>query len=392
MWHGLNIRLHEGTVVHLTDLQSADLNNEPCVVQQFSAEKEKWVVQPQHPRFEGKKILVAEHNLVFGYCLLPQSPGSTTAHKCVRILEKQGSCGGGLATSGDCPRGTVLFKEAPFIISPTGVGSMWDQRWRAYLTMMMRAKSDPAFRQVLECFEKLTPGNEDDSDGRQKVKAHAYRLFDEAMELQARANGGAPSPDASVREEQVASVFSALLKWQQNQFRFENGFPKGAAAIFSFTAQMNHSCVPSVIVEPQWSPLVPGKNSELDGRIIARTACHVQAGDALCINYGPKELLTWSLEKRRAYLLEKNGFLCQCQRCVLESQRETSAASDTPTTTAPIRSDAAQQQTGQVESSEEAPPGEKPDAPGGEWLAHLNSTGSSKSKGRKKSASKNKKK
>ena len=43
------------------------------------------------------------------------------------------------------------------------------------------------------------------------------------------------------------------------------------------------------------------------------------AGERVTFNYGPDELVhSWRLPQRRAYLLEKLGFVCQCARCVAE--------------------------------------------------------------------------
>lgn len=48
----------------------------------------------------------------------------------------------------------------------------------------------------------------------------------------------------------------------------------------------------------------------------------VKAGEECSYNYGPKELLDWDLVKRRKYLSEKNGFVCRCERCRAEAEKE----------------------------------------------------------------------
>ena len=56
--------------------------------------------------------------------------------------------------------------------------------------------------------------------------------------------------------------------------------------------------------------------------VIARAARDLAVGEELSINYGTRDLVEWPLEARRAYLLEKNGFLCQCLRCRTEEKAD----------------------------------------------------------------------
>ena len=43
-------------------------------------------------------------------------------------------------------------------------------------------------------------------------------------------------------------------------------------------------------------------------------------GTECCINYGPRELIDWPVEKRQQYTLRELGFVCSCTRCVRETQ------------------------------------------------------------------------
>ena len=46
----------------------------------------------------------------------------------------------------------------------------------------------------------------------------------------------------------------------------------------------------------------------------------IAPGERLTINYGPDELVAWSLEERRKVLHERFAFVCGCERCVAEEE------------------------------------------------------------------------
>ena len=127
------------------------------------------------------------------------------------------------------------------------------------------------------------------------------------------------------RGAEVAAVTDVLRKFEANQFQFEHGGPnvEGACALYRQVARMNHSCAPSVVLEPSRLPQRPGERFAGDGAVSARTCCAVNAGEALTISYGAKDLVNWDVDDRRAYLRDKNGFFCMCLRCQLEAGNQT---------------------------------------------------------------------
>lgn len=314
MLHGLLQRLHAGTTMFISGSSAGELQNEPCAVERFDRETSRWIVVLRRPAHGGKKLGVPEDALSFGFAILPQNVTASSAR--ARMVASQGGCGRGLVATAATKRGTELYTEEPMFVSPTGVAQMWSVRWRAYLTMQMGAQSNPMMGVAAHAFDELTEGDDSD-EGKAKVRAAAERIFDEAI-----AANPAAGADPAVREEQVGRVFSVLMRWQSNQFRFPNGTgPDGAAAaIYRYTASMNHACAPTVVLEPQWSAQQPGEAVVGDGRIIARALADLQPGDPLTINYGPRDLVGWPLDKRREYLRAKHGFVCGCPRCEAESQ------------------------------------------------------------------------
>ena len=110
-----------------------------------------------------------------------------------------------------------------------------------------------------------------------------------------------------------------LRKYDAKQLPFlHGGDATDATALFQIAAQMAHSCAPNVTLDNVRLPQTPGENVRGDGRLVGTAAVDVEPGDALTINYGPKGLLHWPLERRRRYLRETRGFECGCARCSLE--------------------------------------------------------------------------
>ena len=46
-----------------------------------------------------------------------------------------------------------------------------------------------------------------------------------------------------------------------------------------------------------------------------RAKRQLMPGERVTLNYGPAALCNWPLAKRRAYLIDKCGFVCGCEKC-----------------------------------------------------------------------------
>merc|ERR1711998_15641 len=181
--------------------------------------------------------------------------------------------------------------------------------------MEAAAQGDARMQRALDSFDELT------SDG--GTEARRERLRECAEELFAEVADRMPPDQAeAMRAEQVDRIHQVLLKAELNQHRFASGAgPKGGhcTAVYRYTAHMNHSCAPSVFLEPNGMVLRrPGAPEQEDGMAIALALRDISEGQSLCINYGPRELVDWPLEQRRTYLEQKNGFICRCERCMAE--------------------------------------------------------------------------
>ena len=77
---------------------------------------------------------------------------------------------------------------------------------------------------------------------------------------------------------------------------------------------MHADCLP-----PQ-AHFFPGSIVKDDGILTAKALRPIEPGERLTLCYGPKDLPSWPLQRRREYLLEKNGFVCCCALCVAEER------------------------------------------------------------------------
>merc|ERR1712232_1023270 len=105
-------------------------------------------------------------------------------------------------------------------------------------------------------------------------------------------------------------ISNVLLKMLANHHEYDDGSEFGASSLHRQTSMMNHSCMPNVATERLWNTLVSGAQSNKDGAIVVRALCDLQAGDELCFNYGPHDLVTWPVSQRRSHLLDACGFWC----------------------------------------------------------------------------------
>jgi hypothetical protein len=71
---------------------------------------------------------------------------------------------------------------------------------------------------------------------------------------------------------------------------------------------------------PPQAHFFPGSIVKDDGILTAKALRPIEPGERLTLCYGPKDLPSWPLQRRREYLLEKNGFLCCCALCVAEER------------------------------------------------------------------------
>ena len=71
---------------------------------------------------------------------------------------------------------------------------------------------------------------------------------------------------------------------------------------------------------PHQAHFFPGSIVSDDGILTAKALRPIQPGERLTLCYGPKDLPSWPLQRRREYLLEKNGFVCCCALCVAEER------------------------------------------------------------------------
>lgn len=322
MFHGNKVRLHPGTVCHL-DAPGRPFHLEHCTVQKFDAAKSKWQIRLEAQQWNGKELLVPESSLRLAFCLLPDSVAKRK--KMVKLIEEdaQGSCGRGLVVAQSVAPGAPLFEEPPLVLSSSGKG-MHQDRWRAYLTLMMSAQQQPAHGAALEAFEDL--GISDLPTMLESTKAAASNILSEAL-----AAAGQDLPPVE-RMRQQEKVTGALMRFQSNQFKFANVEDTGAdsgpddaasrfsaAAVFAFTSRLNHCCSPTAFVSAGKAKFASGTFAEGDGVLLVRAIRALMPGERLTLNYGPAELVTsWPLERRRQYLQERCGFICGCERCVKE--------------------------------------------------------------------------
>ena len=241
MWHGATVRLHPGTVCHLS-APGRDFDDEQCAIKKYDAAKGKWHVELQRDKFKGKELIVPESSLRLSFCLLPESLRLAKRH--VKLVDDdQDACGRGLAVAETVAPGTPLFEEPPFVVTRTGPNRSHEDRWRAYVTLMLNRPNGG--EAALAAFDDL--GICDKIN--ESVREAAHAILEQAI----RASGGGAMPDAQKREH-VRKVCDALMRFQSNQFKYDNRAPDGcarfsASCVFHLTSRLNHSCEPSAFVE-----------------------------------------------------------------------------------------------------------------------------------------------
>jgi len=289
--------------VYLTNLpqSKAAYEGEPCAIEAFDSEKSKWFAKFLHPRFQGAAILVDEENLSFGYCTMALKSGVDLGK--VAAVDEQLCLGRGLVAQAACSKGEVLLQENPFMITAGDVFELI----RVYFMLIEESGSNPTKKKILDAFYSLALGNMPESSKK--------RVWQSAKEAFESASGG--SADGS--ESQVATVMDQLLRWETNRFSVKLLPNAETYALYKTVSILNHSCTPSVQSVCELKPFNPGVLVADDVCCVVRARQDLTPGDALTVNYGPEDLLSWPVERRRKHLLENNGFTCQCQRCLDEA-------------------------------------------------------------------------
>ena len=322
--------LHKSTVCYITGTGGKPYEGASCIVQGFDGGKAKWHVRLITTSQKGKELLVAEAKLRIGYCLLPASVNSLRPFIKLENDKAQGSCGRGLITASPVSAGKVIFEESPLIVAGCLASERTlkaqqhfgfaCERWRAFSMLQksaeLEARSDGLYARALAAFADLGVAD--------AVPQHV-RLGAEEL---ARTGAILPaSASAEERAQHVQWLTNILMRFHSNQFTLANGAAAddtalAASAVFAFTSRINHSCAPSVTMTPKLQYLqrrgVSCSPEQAGGVILCCAQRALAAGDRLTFNYGPKELESWDVHRRRQYLTEKLNFVCGCERCVKE--------------------------------------------------------------------------
>ena len=322
-------RLPTGSVCYTDDGEACEL---------LSFEGSSWTVRLS----SGREAPLPEASLRFGHSLLIDSLDTLVKHVALRGQE-QGACGRGLISTEPVEKGTTLFEEAPLFVVATTAGeggsveeyrAHHTERWHAYTTLLARrdAEAEPGgkWHRAYASFDDLGVADE--------VPDHVK----DAAGCIAASSGAAPS----TTEDQVVAV---LMRFHCNQFgRLNPGAPSDdearledatteetavagapppaptATALFPFTSRINHSCDPTIGMALRKAYQRARGSAEYmldDGDVhLAYALRHLLPFERLTFNYGPEELLGWNVTRRRAYLFERLGFVCGCERCVEEER------------------------------------------------------------------------
>lgn len=312
--HGLFARFHVGSVAYIVGLgEGVDLDGEPCIMERFDVERQKWLARLLHPRFRGQGAWIPEEHVSFAYSIQPSFIPQSGS---LAVTEKdQGPCGAGLTVLQNGEAGEVLFSERPFLLAADDTNEMC----RAHFMLRRRAQEDEAAQRALAVFESLSFSG----------LPEAACLRAEQAAASAVGAAGGPADKAAARAE-VEALSRVLLRWEINRFRVRGSSPDpaaqlledgwmGAYALYPTISRINHSCEPSVETVCGFKPLEPGSVHLDDGVGVVKALRPLKAGEFVCQNYGPADLLTWPVERRREQLLKQCGFLCRCSRCEREA-------------------------------------------------------------------------
>ena len=331
MIQGARVRLHRGTVCYIL-AGDAPLDGERCTVLSYDSSASKWRVRMQGAAWGGRELHLPETALRLSFSLLPSSPGKLQCHFQVESEGEQGACGRGLVAAQRVPAGMMILEEPPLIVAFKSTSSLQEhhyERWLAYGTLranarMSGASNHAALVRAFDAFDSLGVAA--------AVPSHVREGAAHIVAMALEAGGQASSISEEQREAHLQHVTAVLMRFQSNQFTFNNGAPAQdpsfyAAAVYAFISRINHSCRPScgmVSKSLYCSANRIAFNVEEEGSAMCAYALRdLAAGDRITFNYGPDELVkSWGLHERRAFLRERLNFVCGCERCIAEEAEE----------------------------------------------------------------------
>ena len=348
MLQGKRAQLHRGSCCYVK-APGKGFDNEIATVLEFNDEKEKWHVRLMAAQWKKKELLLPESALKLGFSLLPSSVSKFETYVRLDYEGSQGTCGRGLVAAMQIKAGWPVFEEAPFIVCRKDATSMeahHAERWMAFRTLEANAKASENYAQALAAFWELGFCEE--------VPAH---VSDGAAAIVKKSEAAMATPlDAAQREKERKYVTEVLMRFHANQFGFFNASqgtdtPEQwrqfraryeaalcdavgsnmsfvadflASALYANTSRVNHCCDPSIATTTKKQFCLTHKikfNFESDAGVkMAYAKRDIAPGERLTINYGPDELVAWSLEERRKVLHERFAFVCGCERCVAEEE------------------------------------------------------------------------
>lgn len=312
MIRGNRVLLHAGTTCLLSS-PGLEEDGAQCEVLAFDKKKQKW-----HVRICGSttRLLVQEDSLSLVFALLPLSLDRGQYVE-LETETEHGLCGRGLTARQVIDAGHPIFEEAPLIVVPNLAGDArtakarglqhYQMRFQAYAALVGKAKHDVQMAKAQAAF----------------MAAGESGLVPE--HLNAAANAMCAGNEGG--QELMTKL---LMRYETNEFSFDNGVPGqpvdaafAASALYVFTALGNHSCDPNmtIVSKREFCELYgePYTVQEHAGVLVAIAKREIQSGERLTYNYAPHGFdLSWDVHERRAFMLERKGFQCGCERCVAE--------------------------------------------------------------------------
>lgn len=235
-------------------------------------------------------LCAREADCSFAYQLHPKRLNGTMFAKGAHPDIREDQLGRKLVATDSFHRGEAMFIDFPSIVVSNDKSHRCQMRWRAHCDMVARARDDAAHKLLLETFDSMPmiDSSSEMVDG-EHVRSRAVRIVSQRF-------------DSNAHESDSNGNVS--------------GCRGECIALYPYTALMNHSCDPSVTIEP-------GKLGGAQARLHIRCNRDVlHSGEELTVNYGPAALVTeMTLAQRRDYMQSHHQFTCQCHRCIDEGRR-----------------------------------------------------------------------
>ena len=319
---GERARLHKGSVCYLYAGKGVKPGQpKTATVVAFDKKRKKWAVDVE----EREKRYVPESDLRFGHSVIPDAiPRFRNYAPLGR--DESSSCGRGLVATKPIKAGTLLFEEPPFMIvsawgdesDPNIANRHQAERWLAYKRLYEGAARDG--NEALKAFEELT------------CDATVPDDVDEGARYAHEKYGHIAGKKVTINR-----IRDVLMRFKCNQFGFEEkGNPAFAgAALYARTSLMNHSCRPSAVVATKEivcaANQMPFDFSRDGGVRVCISARDLAPGDPITFSYHtPCCSEEMGVEERREILLRKYGFVCRCERCVIEAPAAAAAEEEQP--------------------------------------------------------------